>query len=84
MHSLELPQRGNSNEYIQHTIARLENFHKYLFSGALEKNLQGVKTKFESAMVNEQSAFELLRLNSSVDRDRMLRSMVMFCGCDTP
>ena len=40
---------------------RKENFLKYLFSGVVGRISLGLENEFELAMVNESSAFELLR-----------------------
>ena len=60
--SLELPQRGDSNEYTKYTIfhykkniAKLSQICNY---GICSK---GLKNEFETAVVNEPSVFEPLK-----------------------
>ena len=62
--SIESPHRGDSNEFTQYIISKYEkeNYPK------LYKNLQlwdfskGLKKEFETAVVNEPSVFELLKV----------------------
>ena len=63
MFSLESPQRGDSNEYIQYTISQnKKESHPKLFKiciyGICSK---GLKKEFETAVVNESSVFEPLK-----------------------
>ena len=60
--SLESPHRGNSNEYIQYTIFNIlkKITLNYPKSAAMGFS-QGIKNKFETAMVNEPSVFEPLK-----------------------
>ena len=58
--SLESPQRGNSNEYTQHTICQYKkenypNLSQICNYGICSK---GLKNEFETAVVNEPSVFE--------------------------
>ena len=65
MFSLESPHRGDSNEYTQYTIFNMNkkdtiNYPKYgLFS-------KGLKSEFETAVVNEPSVFEPLKFFCSL------------------
>ena len=64
MFLLELPNRGDSNEYTRHTIFNTTkiialNYPKcsyVIFS-------KGLKNEFETAVVNEPSVFELLKFH---------------------
>ena len=62
VYSLESPQRGDSNEYIQYTISQYEKKNPQLFQicsyGIWSK---GPKNEFETAVVNEPSVFEPLK-----------------------
>ena len=63
MFSLELPHRGDSNEYTQYTIFNIKkkitlNYPKSTAMGFCSKEL---KEEFETAMVNEPSVFEPLK-----------------------
>ena len=65
MFSLELPHRGDSNEYTQHAIINIKkkitlNYPKYndVCSYVFSK---GLKNKFETAVVSEPSVFEPLK-----------------------
>ena len=62
MFSLESPHRGNSNEYIQHTIFNIKKkiTLNYLQSAAMGFFSNGLKNEFEIAEVNEPSVFEPL------------------------
>ena len=63
MSSLELPQPGDSNEYIEYTISQykkenhqiIPNLHLWDFF------FKGPKNEFETAVVNETSVFEPLK-----------------------
>ena len=63
MFSLELPHRGNSNEYTQYTIFNIKENNPKLSQicsyGIFSK---GLKNKFEIAVVNEASVFEPLKV----------------------
>ena len=59
MFSVELPHRGDSNEYTQYTIYNIKkkinlNYPK---SAAMRFCSKGLKKEFETAKVNEQSVF---------------------------
>ena len=61
--SLELPHRGNSNEYKQYTIFNMNKKKHLKLSqicsyGSFSK---GLKTELETAVVNEPSVFEPLK-----------------------
>ena len=69
MFSLESPHRGDSNEFIQHTIFNIEkrkspyvNCPKSAAMGFFPK---GIKNEFEIAVVNELSVFAPLKVNCS-------------------
>ena len=64
MFSLELPHRGDSNEYTKYTIFNIEkkialNYPKSVAMGFFSKRL---KNEFETAVVNEPSVFEPLNV----------------------
>ena len=66
MFSLELPHRGNSNEYTQHTIINIEkeitlNYSKYDNICSYKIFSKGLKNEFEIAVVNEPSVFKPLK-----------------------
>ena len=58
--SLELPHRGDSNEYTQYTIF---NIKKKMISEICSYGIfaKGLKNGFETAVVNEPSVFEPLK-----------------------
>ena len=60
MFSLELPHRGDSNEYARHTIFNIkkENHPKSSQTCRYGIFLKGFKNEFETAVVNEPSVFE--------------------------
>ena len=63
---LELPHRGNSNEYTQHNINNIKktiirNYPKYYYVCSYGIFGQGLKNEFEIAVVNEPSVFEPLK-----------------------
>ena len=64
MFSLESSHRGDSNEYTQHTIFKLkENHHKsYKICSYGIFFAKGLKNEFETAVVNELSVFEPLKV----------------------
>ena len=67
MFSLELPHRGDSKEYTQYTVFNMNkkitlNHPKSAAMGFYSK---GLKNEFETAVVNEPSAFEPLRFYCS-------------------
>ena len=61
--SLELPHRGDSNEYTQFTISQYEkeNHPKLPIICSYGIFSMGPKNKFETAMVNEPSVLEPLK-----------------------
>ena len=63
MFSLELPHRGNSNEYTQYTVSQYkkENHSKLSQNLQLRNFAKGLKNVFETAKVNEPSVFETLK-----------------------
>ena len=62
--SLESPHRGDSNEYTQNTIFNMKkkNTLNYPKSAAMGFFSKGLKNEFETAVVNEPSVFEPLKL----------------------
>ena len=56
--SLELPHRGDSNEYTQYTILNLE---KKITLNYPKSAAMGVFQRVETAMVNEPAMFEPLK-----------------------
>ena len=65
MFALESPHRGNSTENTQYTIFNMnkKNTLNYPKSAAKGFFSKGLRNEFETAMVNEQSVFELLKFN---------------------
>ena len=63
MFSLELPHRGDSNEYTQYTIFNLntKNHPKLFQICSYEIYAKGLKNEFDSAVVNESTVFEPLK-----------------------
>ena len=62
--SLELPRRGDSNEYTQYTIINMkkEKHPKSYQICSYEMFSKGLKNEFEAAVVNEPSVFEPLKV----------------------
>ena len=67
MFSLESPQRGGSNDYIQHTsfIIQKKITLDYPKSAAMGFFSYGLKNEFETNVVNEPSVFEPLKFDCS-------------------
>ena len=67
MLSLESPHRGDSIEYTQYTIFDIKKkiTLNYLESAVMGFFFRGFKNRFETAMVNEPSVFEPLKVYSS-------------------
>ena len=63
MFSLELRQRGDSNEYTQYTISQYkkENYPKSSQICSYGICSKGLQKEFETAVVNEPSVFEPLK-----------------------
>ena len=61
--SLELPHQGDSNEYAQYTIFNIKKGKspKIIPNLQLGDFSQGLKNKFETAVVNQPSVFEQLK-----------------------
>ena len=59
MYSLELPHRGDSNKYTQYTIFDTK---KIILSLQLWDFSKGLKNEFETAVINELSVFESLKV----------------------
>ena len=61
--SLELPYRGDSNDYPQYTIFNIEKkiSLNYLKSAAIGFFSKGLKDKCKTAVVNEPSVFKPLK-----------------------
>ena len=64
MFSLESPHGGNSNEYTQYTIFNMnkKNTLNYPKSAAMGFFSKELKNEFETAVVNEPSVFEPLKV----------------------
>ena len=62
--SLESPHRGDSNEYTQYTIFNVKEKIALIYplSVAMGFCSLGLKNELETAVVNEQSVFEPLRV----------------------
>ena len=63
MFSLESPNRGHSNEYTHNTIFNMKKEKPPQLSQICSYGIfsNGLKNKFETAMVNEPSMFEPLK-----------------------
>ena len=63
MFSLESPQRGDSNEYTQYTIAQYKRENDPKLSQICNYRIcsKGLKKEFKTAVVNEPSVFEPLK-----------------------
>ena len=66
--SLESPHWGDSNGYTQYTVFNIKkkitlNYPKFAAKGIFS---QGLKNKFETAVVNEPSVFEPLKFYCSI------------------
>ena len=63
MFSLELPHRGDSNEYTQYTIFNMnkKNTLNYPKSAAMGFFSMGLKNEFETAVVKKPSVYEPLK-----------------------
>ena len=61
--SLELPRRGDSSEYTQYTIFDIskEIHPKLSLIFSYENFSKGLKSEFETAVVNEPSGFESMK-----------------------
>ena len=64
VYSLESPYRSDSNEYTQYIISQYnkENHLSYPKSAALRFFSKGPKNEFETAVVDEPSVFEPLKV----------------------
>ena len=64
MFSLESPHQGDSNEYTQYTIFNIKKkiTLNYPKSEAIGFCSNGLKKEFETALVNEPSVFEPLKV----------------------
>ena len=64
MFSLELPHQGDSNEYTHYTIFNVKQKNHLKFSHICSYVIfsTGLKNKFETAVVNEPSVFEPLKV----------------------
>ena len=71
MFSLESPHRGDSNEYIQHTIYNIkkEKLPLIILSLPLWDFFKGLKNEFERAVVDEPSVFEPLKFYCNYQLD---------------
>ena len=63
MFLLESPRRGDSNEYTQYTIFNIKKKITLNYPKSAARDFsQGLKNEFETAVVNEVSVFEPLKL----------------------
>ena len=64
MFPLESPHRGDSNVYTKYTIFNINNKNtlNHTRSAAMGFFSRGLKNEFETAVVNEPSVFEPLKL----------------------
>ena len=66
--SLESPHRGDSNEYTQYKIFNMKknNTLNYSKSATMQYFSKGLRNEFETAVVNELSVFEPLKLDCNL------------------
>ena len=64
MFLLESPHRSDSIEYTQYTIFNIKNQPKLFWICSYEILSKGVKNEFETAVLNEPSVFEPLKVYS--------------------
>ena len=70
MFSLESPHRGDSNEYTQHTIINIKrNLPRIIPNPQLWDFCLWTKNEFETAVVNEPSVFEPLKVYCTVAKN---------------
>ena len=62
MFSLELPHRGDSNEYTQYTIFNINTKLAKIFNYGIFFS-KALKNEFKTAVVNESSVIEPLKFN---------------------
>ena len=64
MVSLESTHRGDSNEYTQYTIFNIKRKITLIYSNSAAMGFcsKGVKKEFETAVVNEISVFDTLKV----------------------
>ena len=74
MFSLELPRRGDSNEYTQYTIFNIKKkiTLSYPKSAAMDFCSKGLKNEFETVMVNAPSVFKPLKFYCIFQMSHML------------
>ena len=84
MFSLESPHGGDSNEYTQYIIFNIKTkvTLKYPKSAAMGFFSKGLKNEFETAVVNEPSVFEPLKVYcNSVKVQKRCGRMLLFMFC---
>ena len=66
--TLESPHQGDSNEYTQHTICNIKTKNLNKLSKICSYGIfpKGPKNEFETAVVNEPSVFEPLKVYCSM------------------
>ena len=74
--SLELLQRGDSNDYTQYTILKIKRKIglSYRKSAAMRFFAWGLKHEFETAMVNEPLVFKPLKFYCNSELNRVIFS----------
>ena len=65
---LESPQRGDSNEYAQYTISQYKNENRPKLCRIWNYGIcsKGPKNEFETAVINQPSVFEPLKLYCTI------------------
>ena len=80
MFSLESPHRGDSNEYTQYTIFKIKKkiTLNYPISATMGFCSKDLKNEFETAMVNEPSMFEPLKVLLYLHKVRIMTRLHSF------
>ena len=71
--AIESPHRGDSNEYTQYTIFNMKTKNTQNYSKPV---VMGFKNEFETALVNEPSVFEPLKIYCILLLSKKLNSLV--------
>ena len=79
--SLESPHRGDSNEYIQHTIFNIkkEKLLLIILSLPLWDFFKGLKNEFERDVVDEPSVFEPLKFYCKITLNNGTKHFLDVC-----
>ena len=84
MFSLESPHRGDSNEYTRYTMFNIKKKKNHLKSSKICNYgifSNGLKNVFETAVVNEPSVFEALKVYcTSINKQVHLFTFIVYIG----